>query len=244
MKKIFGLASLLATLSFVFIGCVSRVPRVTLAFDSPDTDTISYLYSSLANQMRSQPDEPITGDVIRAEGDSLFTIELPDDQQTYMVWIYRSNKPMPSSRSMIRMMLFPGEYPHLDVTVGQLEMLDYTLSGSPALSAESVHRRENFDQLELELESLVMAYQVIQNESTKRRMEEEMNRLGDSILQIKVNYITQHPRNPLAGYYVATLRHPQLTDSLYTHVLADSIKNSNLKEFLDLSITNAREALE
>lgn len=231
-------------LVLVLYGCTGSAPRITLHFDQK-VDTIGYLFASLAEQTQANAPKEARSGQVAGEADGSFTIELPDDEQTYLVWIYRNGVPALSSRHFLRLYLFPAERVHLEVRVdSKTGMMDYTATGSAVFEAETVHRRENYERLELELESLGLAYGVIQNEGTKGRVREELDRLGDSIEGIKLDYITMHPDAPLSGYYVATLRNPYLIDSLYHHVLGDSLKAGNLRELLDRSLGAAQRAVQ
>ncbi len=236
-------AWLIAALSLILIGCTPRAPRITLDFDR-QVDTLTYLYASLAEQTAANADQEAHSGEVVAGVDGSFTIQMPDDQQTYLIWIYRAGTPPVSSRHFLRLYLFPTERIHLDVTVdGSTGMMDYSITGSPTLEAEREHRKANYERLEMELESLGMAYGVIQNEATKKRVEAELIRLSDSIQGFKLGYIADHPDEPLSGYYVATLRNPYLIDSLYSHALGDTVKTGVLREMLDLSLKNARAAV-
>lgn len=206
-------------------------------------DSVDYMYMSLAGQQKAETEKPIIGAAARGK-DGNFALRIPDDANTYAVILQPQGLPMISSRHLVKTTLFPGENLSLNVKIEpQTSFLEYTLTGSPALEAEGEHRKERYENLLLEIEALSASIDMLKNEATKINVRKRLNELSDSIQRIKTDYIRNHPNEPLAGYYVATIGNIYAVDSLYD-MLTDEVKNSNLKEMIDYTVKSSGEMTE
>lgn len=234
MKKIFFGTLAVASLLLSLNSCNSTGgTRVAITLDGVE-DSLSYAYINVAAQSdREALVEGIAGKDQDGAGKNTYIIPVPDDNNTYLVMARLKGSSPVVSGQQFRFFIFPGETIRVKGKFDEkTEMLDYEFSGSPVFEAESKHRKEKYENLQMELEIMSSSFSLVAD-STRERMIPRLQEISDSINLLKKEYILSHPNEMLAGYYLLSIPNAKLSDSLYHEVLSDKVKKGAMKGLLD-----------
>lgn len=170
------------------------------------------------------------------QGDTVrFTIDLPDDKHLYRVFLVPQNFVADGPKQNIELFVAPGERVAVRGSYEpKSKVIEYTLDGSDAQQRWRELEQE-IEPLRLRLEMMSMMARMVAPEQHRAddSLSIQVQRLADTIEQVRQAYIEAHPADPVSGYRMLTLTDAVRFDSLY-NLLDPSVRNGAVKEWLDL----------
>lgn len=211
MKKLFTLLIVLCPL-FAFAQGVR--PRVTV--EVADAGRATMWYVPVAELADGDP-EFCTA---TTEGRSTL-FAMPDDGRVYYAVVNFAGAD--ADYQAVTLVLLPGEKVSIRGSMHD-DHIDYTITGSRMFEAQSIHRREEYMELEGELLR------------KKRRSEQgdfEAQAMAEMVYKSKYNYIVANPDHPLSAYYATTIfRDGRHGRELYD-MLDGKLRGGDYKPLLD-----------
>lgn len=219
----------------LFTACSGGKGRLKVSIQGLTDDSLicSYITPEAVRELANYTVVLVGGK--RSDDRTEFSVDLPDARHSYRIFLAPQSFVGDGPNQNIELFLAPGERVEVQAVYDpQSKAIEYTLVGSDD-QQRWLDAEKEFEPLRLRIEMLSMMAQILSPE--RRGIEDSVFhlicRLADSMNQIKAEYITAHPADPVSGYHLLTLSDADRFDSLY-HRLDPGVRNGAVKEWLEL----------